>query len=163
MNKIILLLLTCAVIFSCNKKKKDEDTPTPDSSGFFRFKANGTLVEMNTNVFVNDNKTTSALLLSVTATGSSGYSAFGGVSDFNGATSYVFENNPSSYILFTINGTVYTLGKALQDKSHGTLIVTGVKNATDFDYTKGIFSGVAYASPTDSVVITDGEYQDKNY
>jgi hypothetical protein len=149
---------------SCNKKDDDNTpTPTPTTNGFFRFKANGTLVEMNSNVYVSDNKTTTALVLSVSATGASGYSVFGGINDFSGAGDYVFESNPSSYILFTINGTVYTLGKALQPKSHGTLTVTGVKNISSFDYTKGTFNGVAYASASDSVVITNGEYQDKNY
>lgn len=162
-NYIIIITALCLLI-SCKKKDDSNTNTTPTNSGYFRFTSNGTLVEINKYVDANDNKTTSALLLGVSAQGeTSAYSAFGGIADFNGTGTYVFESSPSSYILFTVNGTVYTLGKALQPKSHGTFVVTEVKETTNFTYTKGTFSGVAYASASDSIVITGGEFKDRNF
>lgn len=151
-------------IIACNRNDDDTNNPTPTNNGYFRFKSNGTQVEISKSVDVNDNKSTAALLLNIGAIAeTNAFKAFGAIADFSGAATYIIENNPSSYILFTVNGTLYTLGKGLQPKSHGTFIVTDVRETGNFTYTKGTFSGVAYASDNDSIVITNGEFKDRNF
>ena len=54
--------------------------------------------------------------------------------------------------------TTYSI-KSSRPESHGTITVTKVNAGTSaLDYVEGTFSGVAYNSATDSVVITNGEF-----
>jgi len=164
MKKMNLLLLLLAIsVYSCNRDD-DNDNGTPTGTGKFEFVGNGTLYQLNTNVQMHENATTAGNVLNVAATNTT-MAAVGGIDNYTGPRTYDFSEDNSNYIAFSMSGRTYYLtgGNALAPASHGVLTVTAETTTGNFRNTKGTFSGVAYASATDSMVITNGVFIDSDF
>lgn len=110
-----------------------------------------------------EDTTVSGVVLSISAAGSPGYQALGSIPDFDAVgTSPI--NTGFSLVLF-LNNVAYGIvpGSSMYAGSHGTLHVTELKTVGGTRYAKGTFSGVAYRNATDSLVITEGVFQDRNF
>lgn len=84
------------------------------------------------------------------------------VKNVSGLGTYSLTTNDGSTQLtwqdVTGTPTTYSI-KNSRPESHGTITVTKVNEGTSaLDYVEGTFSGVAYTSATDSVVITNGQF-----
>ncbi len=167
-------ILSYAVVFSllsfpaaCNRDNDDDiNIDTNSNPGKFEFYANDVLHQMNKGVDVHDNTTTAGNILNVAAYNSDNTgSAVGGIANYTGPDTYDLSADSSNYIAFTINSKTYYLtgGNIMAPKAHGVVIVTDETTTGNFKNTKGTFSGVAYASSTDSVVITGGIFTDDDF
>lgn len=162
---IILMFVQCKK----NKSKSSSSTSSPTSNteqqgnGKFEFKANGVQYQFNKMVGAYENNSVSGSDLHISAAGNTGYQALGSISNFS-----VVETNSitSGFSLtFYFNYIPYGIvpGNSMYANSHGTIQVTEIKIINGKRYAKGIFSGVAYRNSTDSLVITNGIFQDQNF
>lgn len=164
-NLVYATLLVCLSL-SINSCTRDDDSGNNRSAnGKFEFLANGTLIQMNKTVAVNENLTTAGSVLTISATNGAAASAIGGIDNYNGPRLYNLNEDNSNYIALSFNGKVYYLtgGNALAPQSSGIITVTDETTNGNFKNTKGSFSGVAYASSNDSVVITNGVFEDDDF
>lgn len=166
MKNILMCGIALSLLsFSAGCHQDPDDTPTP-TTGKFEFYANGVLHQINNIVDVHKNTTTAGSTLTIGATNaSSTESAIGGIDNYTGPATYDLSADISNYIGLTFNGKTYYLtgGNSLAPKSHGVVIVTDQTITGNFKNTKGTFSGVAYASSTDSVTITGGVFEDDDF
>jgi hypothetical protein len=158
-----LCLLLSFIINSCSRNDVGDNNNTPN--GKFEFYANGSLIQMNKTVAVNENLTTAGSVLTISATNGSAASAIGGIDNYNGPRLYNLNEDNSNYIALSFNGKVYYLtgGNALAPQSSGVITITDEITNGNFKNTKGTFSGVAYASSNDSVVIANGVFEDDDF
>lgn len=157
----LLWLFAVCLLFSCNKKNEAPD-PKP-STGKFEFKANGVQYKFNNMVGAYEDSLVSGVVLAISAAGNSGYQALGSIADFD-----TVGTNPVSSgfsLIFYINNTIYGIvpGSSLYTGSHGTIHVTELKTVDGTRYAKGTFSGVAYKDASDSLIITEGVFQDRHF
>lgn len=150
---IIFCLLAATAIQSC---KKEEDT-----DDFVNMNINGTTWQSNeSKSFINK----TSQLLSISASNEKGTLTI----TIPGADSI------GTYNLFLINGNLgltfldktrnptklYSISNTFS-KSHGTLSIKKINSGNNSSfYAEGTFSGVAYYSNTDSIVITNGNFQE---
>jgi hypothetical protein len=163
---MVLILLNC---IQCKKKNEtNTSSPPPSNSGTqdngkFEFKANGTLYKFNKMVGAYENNSSTGPALQISASGNTGYHALGSISNF---TAIETNSITSGFALtFFFNNVDYGIlpGSSMYAGSHGTIQVTEIKTLNGKRYAKGIFSGVAYRNATDSLVITEGVFQDHNF
>jgi hypothetical protein len=120
---------------------------------------------MNLGVDVHENLSTTGNILNIGATGGGSNAAVGGINDYTGPGTYDLAANNANYIGFNLNGKTYymTGGSPLAPKASGVWVITEEKTSGNFKNTKGTFSGVAYASANDSIVITNGVFIDDDF
>lgn len=167
--KIALVALITLSNVQCKKKKDDDPNSSSNSNtggqgnGKFEFKANGTLYQFNNMVGAYEDVTVSGSVLNISAAGSSGYQALGSISNLTAAGTSPITTGFS--LTFYFNNVAYGIlpGSSMYAGSHGTIQVTEFKTVNGKRFAKGTFSGVAYRNATDSLVITDGVFQDRNF
>lgn len=162
----IVVLFLC---IQCKKNKSSSSSSPPPSNteqhgnGKFEFKANGVQYQFNNMVGAYENISVSGSALHISAAGNTGYQGLGSISNF----SVVGTNSITSgfSLTFYFNNIAYGIlpGSSMYANSHGTIQVTEIKIIDGKRYAKGIFSGVAYRNPTDSLIITEGIFQDRNF
>lgn len=166
MTKQIVILLIAVVLLAITACENDNNNNNNTGNGKFEFKANGTLYQINAAVAVNKNLTTAGNTLTFGAynTGNT-QSVVGGIDGYTGIGTYDLSADMSNYIMFNINSKQYymTGGNSLAPKAHGVVIVTDEMTSGNFKNTKGTFTGVAYASVNDSIVVTEGVFVDSDY
>lgn len=157
----LVLVVLFLSVGSCTRND-DDNNNNNGGTGKFEFYANGSLIQMSKTVAVNENLTTAGSVLTFSATNGSNASAIGGIDNYNGPRLYNLNEDNSNYIALSFNSKVYYLtgGNALAPQSSGVVNVTNETTTGNFKNTKGTFSGVAYASSNDSVVITNGVFED---
>lgn len=162
----LIILLTITNI-QCKKKKEEpassssNSTSSQQNTGRFEFKGNGVEYKFNKMVAAYQNSSN----LSVSAAGETGYQAFIDISNFNNVGTNPITSGFAVNIYFP-NNVAYGIlpGSNLYGNSHGTIQITETITIDGKIYAKGTFSGVAYRNGyPDSLVITEGYFQDKNF
>ncbi len=102
-NLVYATLLVC-FSFSIHSCTRDDDGGNKsNANGKFEFYANGSLIQMNKTVAVNENLTTAGSVLTISATNGSAASAIGGVDNYNGPRLYNLNEDNSNYIALSFN------------------------------------------------------------
>jgi hypothetical protein len=153
---VIFITISILTFVACNRE--EEDVP-----GFFKFTANGAEYNFDKNVgcYVNSISNPNLLLMRGDFNGDNG--ATGSISNFNGPGTYQIDSTLSNQIAFKIAGLDYYMGGLIQPKSRGQVVINQSRNDGSFTYYTATFSGVAYYSPTDSLVVVNGSIQDESF
>lgn len=153
-----LLISIVLVLTSCNGSDDEEQ-----QQGFFRFSANGVEYNFNENVGCYVNSISNENLLIMRGDFNNDNGATGSLPTFSGPGTYEIDSTTSNQLVFKIAGLDYFIGGLIQPKSHGQVTVLQARNDGSFTYYTATFSGVAYYTPTDSLVITNGNIQDESF
>lgn len=153
-----LLLLAVTILPSCNGNDDEEQ-----QQGFFRFSANGIEYNFDKNVgcYVNSISNENMLILRGDFNNENG--ATGSLPVFTGPGTYEIDSTTSNQLVFKIAGLNYFIGGLIQPKSHGQVTILQSRNEGSFTYYTASFSGVAYYTPNDSLIITNGNVQDESF
>lgn len=152
------LLLVVFVMSSCNRNDDEEE-----QQGFFRFAANGVEYNFDENVGCYVNSISNENLLIMRGDFNNENGATGSLPTFSGPGTYDIDSTTSNQLVFKIAGLNYFIGGLIQPKSHGQVTVLQARNDGSFTYYTATFSGVAYYTPTDSLIITNGNVQDESF
>lgn len=161
MNRIVqfvAILLVITSVASCKKDKDEEET-----AGFFRFTANGQAYDFNKAVSCYVNSISNGNLLVLRGELNSDNVASGSLPAFNGPGAYAMDSTRSNQIVLKISGNDYFIGALNQPKAHGQITVLQSRTEGSYTYYTATFSGVAYRSATDSLVITNGSIEDDSF
>lgn len=153
---VILVSFSILTLSSCNRE--EEEVP-----GFFKFTANGAEYNFDKNVGCYVNSISNPNLLLMRGDFNSDNGATGSISNFNGPGTYQIDSTLSNQIAFKIAGLDYYMGGLIQPKSRGQVTIDQARNDGSFTYYTATFSGVAYYSPTDSLIINNGSIQDESF
>lgn len=153
-----LLFLVVMIVVSCNKEEDSQ-------KGYFSMDVNGVNWTAKNEVGAFIQSSNKKLVISCNDLNKKHISI--GMNDIEGVGTYdmnefsgnlfsFYDENPStrkSYNIWQPAGTT--------NRSHGTLTITNIlSDKSGFKGIEGTFSGVAYSSDTDSIVITNGKFKD---